>query len=145
MKMYKDQVTEVSTGADDLPQIRFPVKGAKNAAERAADQDDIEKLSKIVAGAFEAIASATGLSEKEVLRLIKDTEVEMLKDVLKEGTSVDMLREGIQEAIKKISLATGLETAQISEIFTAKKDANIDDIVSRLHLRGIANREKFGN
>lgn len=143
--MYKDQVKEVLKEPVELPQIRFPVKGTKNATELAADQVDIEKLTKIVAEAFGAIANATGLSEKEVLHVIEDTHVEMLKDVLKDGINMDALKEGIQEAIKNISLATGLDTEQISDIFTAKKNTNLKDIVSRLHDGGQVNREKFGN
>lgn len=143
--MYKDQAKEVLKEPVELPQIRFPVKGTKNAAELAADQVDIEKLTKIVAEAFGAIANATGLSENEVLHVIEDTHVEMLKDVLKDGINVDVLKEGIQEAIKNISLATGLDTEQISDIFTAKKNTNLKDIVSRLHDSSQVNREKFGN
>lgn len=140
--MNKDEVLKESA---ELPQIRFPVKGTKNAAELAADQVDIEKLTKIVAEAFGAIANATGLSEKEVLHVIEDTHVEMLKDVLKDGINMDALKEGIQEAIKNISLATGLDTEQITDIFTAKKNTNLEDIVSRLHDESQVNREKFGN
>ncbi len=143
--MYKDQVTEVSTDAVDLPQIRFPVKGRKNAAELAGEQDDIKKLTKIVADAFGAIANATGLSEKEVLHVIEDIHVEMLKDVLKGGIHMDVLKKGIQDAIKVIALATDLDTQQISEIFTAKKNTNINDIVSRLHDKSQTNRWKFGD
>jgi hypothetical protein len=144
MKMYKDQVKEVSTDAAELPQIRFPIKGTKNATELAADKDDIEKLGKVVAGAFGAIASATGLSEKEVLHVLEDIHVDMLKDVLKEGIDVDVLKNGIQEAIKTISLATALDTEQITEVFTAKRNTSLNDIVNRLHDRSQLNREKFG-
>lgn len=143
--MYKDQATEISTDAADLPQIRFPVKGTKNAAELAGEQDDIEKLRNVVVGAFGAIMKATGLSEKEVLHVIEDVHVEMLKDVLKEGIHADELKTGIQEAIKIISLATDLDTEQISDIFTAKKNTDINDIVSRLHDKSQANRAKFGD
>jgi NCAIR mutase (PurE)-related protein len=144
--MYKDPVKEVSTETEDLPQIRFSAKRSMSFTDpAAAEHDDMEKLSKIVEGSFEAIASATGLSETEVLHAIKDTHVEMLADVLKDGVNVDVLRESIQEAIKKISLATGLDTEQISDIFTAKRDANLHDIVSRLHDSSQANRTKFGN
>lgn len=143
--MNKDQVTEVSTDAVDLPEIRFPIKGAMTATEKSADQANIEKLSKLVEGSFKAIASSSGLSDKEVLRAVKDTDVEMLKDVLKDGVNVDELREGIQEAIKKISLATALDTSLISKIFTAKKDDSLDGIVNRLYYKGQAVRAKFGN
>jgi hypothetical protein len=145
MKMYKDQATEVSTDPVDLPQIHLLVKGEKNAADRADEPEDIKKLTKLVAGAFGAIAKATGLSDKEVLHVIEDTHVEMLKDVLKDGVNVDDLKKGIQDAIKLISLATDLDTEQISDIFTAKKNTDINDIVSRLYVEGQTNRAKFGD
>ena len=50
----------------ELPQIRFPIRGAKTEAELADEQEDREKLNKIVARAFGAIANATGLSDKDV-------------------------------------------------------------------------------
>ena len=128
----------------ELPQIRFPIRGTKTEAELAAEQDDIEKLSKIVVRAFGAIATATGLSDKDVLRAIEDVHVDMLKDVLKDGIQVDELKDGIQEAIKEISLATGLETKQISDIFSAKKDTSLNDIVNRLYERGQVTRATFG-
>ena len=152
--MYKDRITKASSDAVDLPQIRFPVRGTMNADELAGEQDDIRKLTKIVEDAFGAIANATGLSDKEVLHVMEDLHVDMLKDVLKEGIQADMLKKGvhmevlkkgIQDAIKVISLATDLDTQQISDTFTEKKNTNINDIVSRLHDRSQTNREKFGN
>ena len=143
--MYKDQSKDVSKDAVELPQIRFPIKGTKNATEQAADRDDMEKLTKIVEGAFKAIANATGLSEKEVRHAMEDVHVDMLKDVLKDDTHADVLRKAIQEAIKTISLATDLDTEQISDIFSAKRDASLNDIVSRLHDRTQTSREKFGS
>jgi hypothetical protein len=98
----------------------------------------------VVERAFGAIAKATGLSDRGVLHAIEETNVEMQKDVLKDGINVDALRDGIQEAIKVISLATALDTAQISDILTAKKDTNIKDLVNRLYRSGQANRAKFG-
>ena len=92
-----------------------------------------------------AIAKATGLSDKEVLHVIEDTHVEMLKDVLKDGVNVDDLKKGIQDAIKIISLATDFDTEQISDIFTAKKNTGINDIVSRLYAGSQTNRAKFGD
>jgi len=134
--MNKSQDKEFLKEPVDLPQIRFPIRGAKTATERAADQDDINKLSKIVEQAFGAIAKAEGISEKEVLHVIGDIHVDMLKDVPKES---------IQEAIKSISLATDLNTEQISDIFSAKRDSNLNDIVIQLHDRMQVSRDKFGS
>jgi hypothetical protein len=41
-------------------------------------------------------------------------------------------------------LATGLETKQISDIFSAKKDTSLNDIVNRLYERGQVTRTTFG-
>ena len=145
MKINKAQVKEVSTDTVDLPQIRFPAERSMSLPDPAGDHDDIEKLSKIVEGSFKAIASATGLSEKEVLHAIEDTHVDMLKDVLKDVINVDVLKEGIREAIKNIALATALDMEQITDIFSAKKGTNLKDIVSRLYDSMRASRAKFGN
>ncbi|HEY8887762.1 MAG TPA: hypothetical protein VIM35_04680, partial [Gallionella sp.] len=77
--------------------------------------------------------------------VIGDIHVDMLKDVLKEDIHEDVLKESIQEAIKSISLATDLDTEQITDIFSAKRDANLDDIVIQLHDRMQVNRDKFGS
>ncbi len=152
--MYKDQITKVSSDEVDLPQIRFPVRGTMNADELAGEQDDIKKLTKIVEDAFGAIANATGLSDKEVLRVVEDLHIDMLADVVKKGIHADKLKEGvdmkvlekgIQDAIKVISLATDLDTQRISDTFTEKKNTNINDIAIRLHDRSQFNREKFGS
>ena len=143
--MNKDQVKEVSTDTVDLPNIRFPAKRTMSVPDPAGEHDDIEKLSKIVEGSFKAIASSTGLSEMEVLNAIEDTHVDMLKDVLKDAINVDELKEGIQQAIKNIALATSLDTEQITDVFTAKKGTNLNDIVSRLYDSMRASRAKFGN
>jgi len=131
--MNKNQDKEFLKDPANLPQIRFPAKRSMSLPDPAGDLDDIKKLSKIVEGSFKAIASATGLSEKEVLHAIEDTHVDMLKDVRKDGINVDVLREGIQKAIKNIALATDLDTKQITDVFSAKKGTNLKDIVSRLY------------
>jgi hypothetical protein len=128
----------------DLPQIRFSIRGTKTATEEAADQDDIKKLSKIVEDAFRAIAKAGGISEKEVLHVIGDIHVDMSKDVLKDDLNADVLRESIQEAIKNISLATNLDTGQITDIFSVKRDSSLNDIVIQLHDKAQTNRDIFG-
>ena len=141
--MEKDQLTAASVDTADLPEIRFATKGAMTDTEKADEQTNIEKLHKLVERSFKTIASSTGLSDQEVLHVIKDTDVEMLEDVIKDGANLDELREGIQEAIKIVSLATGLSTSQISDIFTEKKDDTLDGIVNRLYYKGQAARDIF--
>lgn len=152
--MFKDQIKNVSSDEVDLPQIRFRVRGTMTADELAGEQDDLKKLTKIVEDAFGAIANATGLSDNEVLHVMEDLHIDMLKDVLKKGIHADRLKKGvdmevlekgIQDAIKVIALATDLDTQQISDTFTEKQNTNINDLVNRLHDNSQTNREKFGN
>ena len=155
--MSKGQITEISSDDVDLPQIRFPVKGAMTAEDVAGEQEDIKKLTKIVDDAFGTIANATGLSGKEVLTVMENLNIEMLKDVedvlktgvpadiLKKGVPMDVFEKGIQETIKVISHATDLDTQQISDTFTEKKNTNINDLGNRLYRASQLNREKFGN
>ncbi len=138
--MNKDQVKEASKDKAELPQIRVRGEGAQSTSDRAAEQVDIDKLSKYVKQAFEEIANATGLSEKEVLHVVEDIHVEMVKDVPEDNIA---LKKAIQEAIKKISLATNLDTEQITHVFSEKKNTNLNDIISRLHVRSQDNRENF--
>ncbi len=156
--MYKDQTpkvsSKVSSDAVELPQIRFPVRGTMSADDLAGEQDDKNKLAKIIEDAFGAIANATGLSDKEVLLVMEDLHIEMLDDVLEKGIHADKLKpgvdtealeKGIQDAIKIISLATDLDTQQISDTFTEKKNTNITDLANRLYSASQTNRGKFGN
>ena len=95
--MNEDQVKEVTKDAVELPQIRVPVRGTKNAVDLATEQVDIKKLSKFVEKAFGEIANVTWISEKEMLHVIKDIHA-------------DVVKQANQEAIKKISLASALDT-----------------------------------
>ncbi len=142
--MKSDQISADSIDIDDLPEIRLAKRNMTDT-EEVDNQSNIEKLKKLVEASFQAIASSTGLSDEEVLRVIKDTDVEMQKEVLKDGANVDELREGIQEAIKIISLATGLDTSQISDIFIAEKNDSVDGIVNRLYYKGQTVRDFFAN
>ena len=67
---------------------------------------------------------------QEVLHIIEEVDVVQLK-------------EATQEAIKKISNATDLDTANITAIFMANKGASIDDIVKRLHEQSKVNRHRL--
>jgi hypothetical protein len=49
-----------------------------------------------------------------------------------EMIDVAELKQAAQKAIKKISDATALDTAQITEIFKANRGASMNDIVNRL-------------
>ncbi len=130
--MDKDQVTKDSKDTAELPQIRPRGKGAQSAADMAAEQVDIDKLSKYVKQVFEEIENATGLTEKDVLHVVEGIHVKMAKDVPEDNMA---LKKAIQEAIKKISLATNLDTEQITRVFSERKNTNLNDLISRIHVK----------
>jgi len=100
------------------------------AEEEAADQEIKKKLGKFVEEAVESVGKLTRLSVQEVLHIIEEVDVAQLKTAT-------------QEAIKKISNATDLDTANITAIFMANRGASIDDIVNRLHEQSRANRHRL--
>ncbi len=53
------------------------------------------------------------------------------------------LKQATQEAFKRISEATDLDTAQITEIVKANRVASINDIVNRLHEQSSVNRDRM--
>ena len=100
------------------------------AEEEAADQEIKKKLGKLVEEAFESVGKLTRLPVQEVLHIIEEVDVAQLK-------------QATQEAIKKISNATDLDTANITAIFMANRGASIDDIVKRLHEQSRVNRHRL--
>jgi hypothetical protein len=100
------------------------------AEVEAAEQVDIKKLGKVVTEAFESVAKVSKLPVQEVLCNIEEIDGAELK-------------QATQEAIKKISNATDLDTADITAIFMANRGASIDDIVNRLHEQSKVNRHRL--
>jgi hypothetical protein len=90
-------------------------------AHPAAEQKDLEKLSAVV---NEAFAPVTQLTNRP------------LEDVMSHVESIDSpeLKQAVQEAIKKISTATGLHSTQIVDVFKEKRASDVN-IVGVLHER----------
>jgi hypothetical protein len=92
---------------------------------------DLQKhLGKVVEEVFGSVAKVSKLPVQEVMCNIEEIDGAELK-------------QGTQEAIKKIANATNLDTAQITGIFKAHRVAGINDIVNRLHEQSRANRSTF--
>jgi hypothetical protein len=90
-------------------------------AHPAFEQKDLEKLSAVV---NEAFAPVTQLTNRP------------LEDVMSHVESIDSpeLKQAVQEAIKKISTATGLHSTQIVDVFKEKRASDVN-IVGVLHER----------
>jgi metal-dependent HD superfamily phosphatase/phosphodiesterase len=100
------------------------------AEQMAAEEEDIKKLGKIVEGAFESVAKLTRLSVQEVLHIIEEVDVAQLSHAFR-------------GAIKKIVDATDLHRDHIVAIFTANKDARLDELVHRLREESRVHRGRW--
>jgi hypothetical protein len=98
--------------------------------EEISDQEVVKRLTKVVEEALESIAKVSQLPVQEVLHIIEEVDV-------------TLLREATQEGLKKISEATGLDSSHITEIFKADRVASVDDIVHRLHEQSRTHRARW--
>ena len=99
-------------------------------SDLVAEQEIMEKLSKVVEEAFESVAKVSKLPAQEVMCNLEKVDGAELK-------------QATQEAFKKISEATDLDTAQITEIVKANRVASINDIANRLHEQSSVNRARM--
>lgn len=113
MHAYKSQQTHLSA-----------------AEEEIADHEIVKKLGKLVEESFESVAKLTKLPVQEVLHIIEEVDVTQLKHAT-------------YEALKKISNATDLHTAQITAILLANRGATMGDLVNRLHEQSRINRHRL--
>jgi hypothetical protein len=96
----------------------------------AAEQLDIQMLSKVVEEALEPVAKLTELSSLEVMRNVEKIDMPELK-------------QAAREAARKISVATDLDTGRVTDIFRANAGAGIGDVVKRLHDKSRINRNPW--
>ena len=111
--------------------------------DAALDKVNVEKLRKVVNDAVMAISSTTSLPASEVLDILENIRVETvgkLREAIetlgsqRQTLSVDKdkLSKAIEKAIESIADATGLDTDEITMIFTKENDASVNNIVLRL-------------
>jgi uncharacterized protein YjbJ (UPF0337 family) len=102
------------------------LESAAPADAVAAEQVELDKLAAVVQDAFLPVTKASDLPVEEVMCNIDTIE----------GPEV---KQAAQDAIRKISNATGLEAAQITRIFKVNRFANVN-IVRQLHKESRAPR-----
>ena len=100
------------------------------ADEEADEQEDIKNLVKSIEEAFASMAKLTKLPVQEVLHIVEEVDVAQLT-------------RATQEAIHKISIATGLHRDPIIAAFLANRAASIPDIAHRLHEESKVWRQRF--
>lgn len=107
-----------------------------------------EKLGMIVNGSIKAVSVMNNITKSEVVEILEKIHVTAVGEVQQavenlggiEGIDVIRLAVGIEETIKSISDMTNLNAGEITEIFTKKDGAPVEDIVSRLHAKSKAVR-----
>jgi len=124
----------------------------KQQSERwAFEKMDIKKLIKFVDQTVSTMAASTNLQPGEALNILENIQVEMVGELrnavnaLGEVSFVDpaKLSMEIEKAIAAISVATDLNTEEITTIFSSKPGASLGDVTYRLHRQSAHDRESF--
>ena len=92
----------------------------------------VEQLHHVVEASIGTIAKATSLSDEEVLHLLE--EIDMPK-----------FRKATEEAVRRISIATDLNSGEIWNIFTENRSAGLDELVMKLHEKSKADRKNLAS
>ena len=111
----------------------------------------LERLEKFVDETVLGMADSLGLSSDEALKVLIAVHAEMIGDLreaveayrddrLLRSVGPDKLCNEIEKAIRAISEATALDTAEITEIFSKNPHATTGDLSYHLHRRSLIDR-----
>ncbi len=92
----------------------------------------VEQLHGVVEEAIDSISKATALPQDEVMRILEEVDTAKFK-----AASI--------RAIRRISIATDLNSEEISEIFMEKRFASMDDLVNRFREKSKADRKNLAS
>jgi hypothetical protein len=127
----------------------------KDPERMAFEKMDVERLEKFVGETVMTMAASTCIRPEEVLDILESIRVEMVgelkgavetlgkdREAVKRMDSAKLCWE-IEKAIEAISVATDLDTDEITTIFSSKPGANLADVAFRLHAQSAQNRATF--
>lgn len=121
----------------------------------AFEKMDIESLEKFVNETVSTMAASTSLQPSEALDILENIQVEMLSELKGEVEALGNVKEvvkrvdpaklswEIEKAIEAISIATDLNTDEITTIFSMKPGASLSDVSYRLHVQSVHDRMSF--
>ncbi len=121
----------------------------------AFEKMDIESLEKFVNETVSTMAASTSLQPSEALDILENIRVEMLSELKGEVEALGNVKEvvkrvdpaklswEIEKAIEAISIATDLNTDEITTIFSMKPGASLSDVSYRLHVQSGHDRMSF--
>jgi len=116
---------------------------------------DIESLENFVNETVSTMAASTSLQPSEALDILENIQVEMVSELKGEVEALGNVKEvvkrvdpaklswEIEKAIEAISIATDLNTDEITTIFSMKPGASLADVSYRLHVRSRHDRMSF--
>ncbi|MHB1100335.1 MAG: hypothetical protein ACYCZR_12350 [Burkholderiales bacterium] len=113
------------------------------AVTEQTEEKDIEKLAAIVDEAIELIASKTGLTKEATLGILEAFSIVELRSetpLSGKGLNTSQFIKALDKGVKAIAFATGLNSTEISTIFTQDKHASAIDVVYRLREKSKQNR-----
>ena len=125
-------------------------------SERLAfEKVEIEKLERFVDETVSKMAASTSLQPNEALDILENIQIEMVGEIRNAVEALGNDKESvkrvdpaklsweIEKAIEAISVATDLDTNEITTIFSMKPGASLADVSYRLHEQSGHDRERF--
>ena len=125
-------------------------------SERMAfEKVEIEKLEKFVNETVSTMAASTNLEPSEALDILENIQVEMVGELRSVVNVLGNAKEAakrvdpaklsweIEKAIEAISVATDLDTDEITTIFSMNPGASLADVSYRLHRQSAHDRVSF--
>ena len=109
-------------------------------AEDPMERVDISKLQDVFRESLMDVSASTNLEMLEIVEILENIRVEKVGEIRKAvenlgkyDEKVEPLSMGLEKVIEATSVATDLNTDEITEILTEKSDASVEDLVLRLH------------
>lgn len=128
----------------------------KQQSERwAFEKMDIKKLNQFVDQTISTMAVSTNLQPSEALDILENIQIEMVGELRDAVEALGNVKEAakrvdpeklsweIEKAIEAISVATDLDTDEITTIFSMKPGASLADVSFRLHKQSAHDRMSF--
>lgn len=143
------EVTALTGGLEsavlDLSAYALPMQPAIGGTIMFTTEDnmeevDISKLQDVFKESLMDVSASTDLGMLEIVEILEKIRVEKVGEIRKAvenlgkyDEKVEPLSMGLEKVIEATSVATDLNTDEITEILTEKSDASVEDLVLRLH------------
>ena len=111
------------------------------------EQEDVFKLKNLLEGAIASVSNTTRLARQDIVELIEHMHVDRVSELQpaimemeRFGPLAGPLATGLAGMIRDLSVATDLDTDEITAVLSESEQASLDDLVSRLREKSRNNR-----